>query len=429
MRLSNLLSHKIGKILVLFNMSSTALVKAATTAVSNKLIQRAATQAVKTAAPSIAKAAVAAATTKAVKSVSNRMKVNQTTRSSRAFAPVAYTTNYSNSGKVVRIAQSEIVATIDPNQAHWYTPKTPSDYSIMGLRLSPSNETTFPWLANVAGLFDKFRFRKLSFTFVTTKPTNTQGTVSMAVDFDAYDSTPSDVIEMSNLAKFTTNPVYVNKTVEIPLNHPGNRSWYYNFDGSSGDLKTYNLGTFYICLAGVKEKNSHGYLVVNYDVELCDKNPKLTKTKTTMSPDGVITQHLSDDTQPSPTPPPDEDQDPWQFWYTDSHTIVNPTSFFEFTDSGSLYFHNVQGGQNIIGTLYWFDAPGRMTCTPGDAPEASNNVAVGSYRLVGNTNLIAVSFALTVTNDGEATINIPVTGIADKTNLGTVFCKDANTST
>lgn len=407
-------------------MSTTALVKAASTAVSNKLIQRAATQAVKTAAPSIAKAAVAAATTKTIKSVTNKMKVNQANRSSRAFAPVAYTTNYSNSGRIVRIAQSEIVATVDPTQAHWYTPKTPSDYSVMGFRLSPSNETTFPWLANVAGLFDKFRFRKLSFTFVTTKPTNTQGTVSMAVDFDAYDATPGDVIQMSNLAKFTTNPVYINKTVEIPLNHPGNRSWYYNFDGSSGDLKTYNLGTFYICLAGVAEKNSHGYLVVNYDVELCDKNPKLIKTKSVMDEDGVITQQISDDS-PAPSPPAPEEDDPWQFWVCVNNQQIEPTNLLSFTKDGKITFRNLQGGQNIIGTMHWFDPAGNMTCSPGTSPTSiSQNAAVGQYQMTGNTNEVTLTFAITVNQDGDVVMQVPATGLYNVALQGTVFAKNAS---
>lgn len=394
-------------------MSSTALVKAATTAVSNKLIQRAAAQAVKTAAPSIAKAAVAAATTKTVKTVANKIKVNQTNRSSRAFAPVSYTTNYSNSGKVVRIAQSEIVMTIDPDKPHWYSPI--KDYTVMGLRLSPSNETTFPWLANVAGLFDKFRFRKLSFTFVTTKPTNTQGTVSMAVDFDAYDSTPKDVVEMSNLAKFTTNPVYVNKTVDIPLNHPGNRSWYYNFDGSTGDLKTYNLGTFYICLAGVTEKNSHGYLVVNYDVELCDKNPKLTKTKSTMGADGVITQTISDSSD-VPTEPPTGDQPPTEvptgdFYYSDGTNLSYNRSWVSHVNNSTLVtysFDGLKAGQTLVGNVNLFSPVDSLETTPGDEPNSTSNCEVIECSVQGDTANANIAFVAKVASDGKATITFDV---------------------
>lgn len=406
-------------------MSSTALIKAASTAVSNKLIQRAAAQAVKTAAPSIAKAAVAAATTKTVKTVANKIKVNQTNRSSRAFAPVSYTTNYSNSGKVVRIAQSEIVMTIDPDKPHWYSPI--KDYTVMGLRLSPSNETTFPWLANVAGLFDKFRFRKLSFTFVTTKPTNTQGTVSMAVDFDAYDSTPKDVVEMSNLAKFTTNPVYVNKTVEIPLNHPGNRSWYYNFDGSAGDLKTYNLGTFYICLAGVTEKNSHGYLVVNYDVELCDKNPKLTKTKSTMGADGVITQTISDCSD-VPTEPPTGDQSPIEsptgdFYYSDGTNLTYNRSWVSQahnSNSVTYHFDGLKTGQTLVGNVNFFSPVDSLETTPGDEPNYSNNCEVVECSIQGDTANTNIAFVAKVTGDGRATVTFDV-GWTREPNMVSVF--------
>lgn len=373
-------------------MSSTALVKAATSAVSNKIIQQAATRAVKTAAPSIAKAAATAVVSKTASRALSKMKVTNTSRNTRAFAPVSYTTNYSNSGRIVRIAQSEIVATVDPNKPHWYSPI--AEYSITGFRLSPSNETTFPWLANVAGLFDKFRFRKLSFTFVTTKPTNTQGTVSMAVDFDAYDSTPGDVIQMSNLAKFTTNPVYVNKTVEIPLNHPGNRSWYYNFDGSSGDLKTYNLGTFYICLAGVAEKNSHGYLVVNYDVELCDKNPKLTKTKSVMDDKGIITQAISTLTDPS---------DSGEYYFNDSSTISKSSDWVSV--SGNVFtFTGLKAGQTLVGNVNLFSSSGTLDTTTGSTVASIVNGTLVKSTVEGDNSNANWAFVAKADADGNVVI-------------------------
>jgi hypothetical protein len=52
----------------------------------------------------------------------------------------------------------------------------------------------------------------------------------------------------------------------------------YTFDlnatSSTVDLKTYNLGNFFLALDGVpQDGKDYGYLAVEYDVELLDKNP------------------------------------------------------------------------------------------------------------------------------------------------------------
>jgi hypothetical protein len=279
---------------------STALVKAASTAVSNRIIQQTATRAVKSAAPVIARAAAsmvssAVKSRRAAKPAAKKIVPTKSTKNTRNFAPVAYATNFTNSGRSVRISQSEIVADINPavDKHYWPREDTAKDFTIACFPISPSNTTTFPWLSSIAGLFDKFRFRKLVFTFVSTRPTNTKGNIAMAVDFDAYDNRPDSVIKMSNLAKFTTTPVYVNKSLTVPLNHPGNKSWYYCDDGSSGDKKTYNLANFYLALTGVDDIKSHGYLIVDYDIELIDKNPSLTTVSTSVSDNGTISTQVN----------------------------------------------------------------------------------------------------------------------------------------
>lgn len=279
---------------------STALVKAASTAVSNRIIQQTATRAVKSAAPVIARAAASMVSSavkarKAAKPATKKVTPTKSTKSTRNFAPVAYATNFTNSGRSVRISQSEIVADINPavDKHYWPREDTAKDFTIACFPISPSNTTTFPWLSSIAGLFDKFRFRKLVFTFVSTRPTNTKGNIAMAVDFDAYDNRPDSVIKMSNLAKFTTTPVYVNKSLSVPLNHPGNKSWYFCDDGSSGDKKTYNLANFYLALTGVDDIKSHGYLIVDYDIELIDKNPSLTTVSTSVSDNGTISTQVN----------------------------------------------------------------------------------------------------------------------------------------
>jgi len=274
--------------------ATAALAKTIASTVAKQATSKAIKTAVNTAVPIATKAAVKSMLGNRSKKT-NKVAASQTTRNTRRFAPVAYSTSFTNSGKPIRISQSEIIATISPGtkSTGWWPFKkdTVMDYTALSFPINPANVTTFPWLSQIAGLFDKYRFRKLSFTFVSTKPTNTKGNVAMAYDFDAYDAVPGDMVGLSNLAKFTTTPVYVNKTIEMPLNHPGEKNWYYCADGSNGDLKTYNVGKFYLALVGAADMDTHGYIIANYDVDLVDKNPQLRTVKTVVNPDTGATSY------------------------------------------------------------------------------------------------------------------------------------------
>lgn len=296
-----------------FTMPKSKMNNAATAAIAKQIANKVVKQATSKAINAAVNTAVPLIATKAVKTVftgnkakkANKVAPTQTTRNTRRFAPVAYSTSFTNSGKSINICQSEIIATISPatKSTGWWPFKKDvvMDYTALTLPINPSNITTFPWLSQIAGLFDKYRFRKLSFSFVSTKPTSTKGNVAMAYDFDAYDRTPSNIVDMSNLAKFTTTPVYVNKTIEMPVNHPGEKSWYYCADGSNGDLKTYNVGKFYLALIGAADMDTHGYIVANYDVDLIDKNPELKTVQTLVDPDtGEVSYELYQNTPITP---------------------------------------------------------------------------------------------------------------------------------
>lgn len=351
---------------------STALVKATSTAVSNRIIQQTASRAVKSAAPVIARAAAsmissAVKSRKAAKPAAKKIAPTKSTRNTRNFAPVAYATNFTNSGRSVRISQSEIVADINPAvDEHWWPRKDEAkDFTIACFPISPSNTTTFPWLSSIAGLFDKFRFRKLVFTFVSTRPTNTKGNIAMAVDFDAYDNRPDSVIKMSNLAKFTTTPVYVNKSLSVPLNHPGNKSWYFCDDGSSGDKKTYNLANFYLALTGVDDIKSHGYLIVDYDIELIDKNPSLTTVSTSVSDNGTISTQVNTSGSENTTTA--------NYFYHDINdvTTFNKNWFSMGTDS-TITLTNLKAGDTVLIQFQAHSVTGDMTVSVGGNGEGFN---------------------------------------------------------
>jgi hypothetical protein len=114
--------------------------------------------------------------------------------------------------------------------------------------------------------------------FVNAVSTQTEGNLMMSLDYDTLDAAPANLVQASQLAKYKVSPLYCPCEFSIPVNHPGNSPWLYTFDLSATtntvDLKTYNLGNFFLSLDGVlQDGKDYGYLAVEYDVELLDKNP------------------------------------------------------------------------------------------------------------------------------------------------------------
>lgn len=195
---------------------------------------------------------------------------SQGKRASRA--PMADVPTISGTSRPLRIQETERIGTITANS-------TAGSFKADGYVLNPANTTTFPWLSSIASLYDKYKFHKLKFSYINNAPTNVAGNVSLAVDFDTLDTTPATSVAMSNLARFKTFAPWKSETLEIPVNRRGNTLWLYTEDtqardaNAKVDLKTYNLGKFYVSTEGMAASQVAGYLVVEYDVELLDKNP------------------------------------------------------------------------------------------------------------------------------------------------------------
>jgi hypothetical protein len=194
----------------------------------------------------------------------------------KAIAPVSYATTWTSGNKSLRIHQTEVIGKVTANTT-WF-PSWNENYSVATFPINPANPRTFPWLSYIARLYDKYRFHSLKFVYVNAVSTQTEGNIMMSLDYDTLDAAPADLVQASQLAKYKLSPLYCPADFVVPVNHPGNNSWLYTFDlsasSSTVDLKTYNLGNFFLSLDGVpQDGKDYGYLAVEYDVELLDKNP------------------------------------------------------------------------------------------------------------------------------------------------------------
>lgn len=200
----------------------------------------------------------------------------------KAIAPVAYATTWGSGAKSMRIKQTEIIGKLNADSKSFWE-KLPftqiGDYSAVTIPINPANPNSFPWLSYIARLYDKYRFHSLRFRYINAVPTSQNGNIAFALDYDTLDEPPQNIIHASQLAKYQIGPTYCPQEFNIPVNHPGNNPWLYTFDVNVDtktiDMKTYNLGNVYLIIDGVPHGSSTqlGWVAVDYDVELLDKNP------------------------------------------------------------------------------------------------------------------------------------------------------------
>jgi hypothetical protein len=194
----------------------------------------------------------------------------------KSFAPVSFATSWTSGNKSLRVHQTEVIGRVSANST-WF-PSWNNNYSVATFPINPANPRSFPWLSYIARLYDKYRFYKLRFIYVNSVSTQQEGNVMMSLDYDTLDAAPANLVQASQLAKYKLTPIYYPADFSVPVTHPGNNQWLYTFDlsatSSTVDLKTYNLGNFFLALDGVpQDGKDYGYLAVEYDVELLDKNP------------------------------------------------------------------------------------------------------------------------------------------------------------
>jgi len=102
-----------------------------------------------------------------------------------------------------RIRHREFVATVDSDTSYAY------DLQVM-------DDTTFPWVANIARYFDQYRFHRLSFCLVSSLSASTSGNVAIAYDPNSSDTPPSDMASLLQMA-YQRNGAIWNTEYTLPI--------------------------------------------------------------------------------------------------------------------------------------------------------------------------------------------------------------------
>lgn len=147
-------------------------------------------------------------------------------------------------------------------------------------RINPSDPTTFPWLHQIAKLFDQWQPNGLIFEFVSTSSTfngtnQALGVVMMATDYDVSDPPFGNKIQLENSAYSCSTSPSQNLMHGIECD-PKERALkvMYTGDARTGTpLSMHDLANFQIATQGVSEDRvTLGELWVTYDITFFKKS-------------------------------------------------------------------------------------------------------------------------------------------------------------
>jgi hypothetical protein len=183
----------------------------------------------------------------------------------RNFNPVVQ-----NGVDSVRIKHREFVASVSASVADVNAFTVQNSYP-----LNPGMAVSFPWLSRMAANYETYRINNLIVTFTPRVSAQTNGQVSMLIDYDAADSVPATESYFKNSTNATTSSVWtisaLRSSVE-QLNKAYN-SRYIRGNAVTGDIKTYDFGRLHIATTGVGQNVVIGDLSIVYDITL--KTPQM----------------------------------------------------------------------------------------------------------------------------------------------------------
>lgn len=180
-------------------------------------------------------------------------KVNQV-----AMAPVAQNKSSAQTrGNSLRFKECERISTIPGSVA----------FAVSGsVACNPGLAASFPWLSGHADLYERYRIHKLVYRYKNLKGTASNGNILMSFDYDTLDNPPANAVEMTQSTVYVDGAPWRIFQLDVPTDK---RDLFTRSGAVAGaDLKTYDMGKLHIAAEGCADTSPHGYLEVEYDVEL-----------------------------------------------------------------------------------------------------------------------------------------------------------------
>lgn len=170
--------------------------------------------------------------------------------------------------------------------------------------------SSFPWLSQVASRFESYTFERLNYIYEPMVPTTTPGSIMMAIDFDAADSTPANKVTLMAYSGATRASVFSPvrlSTAQVNRKKMVHERYVRSGALNNGDIKTYDVGNLFVATVGTPAAQTLlGELYVEYTVKL--RTPQIQTAPNlslsgrraaqqgtiTYGRDGVITSHVAE---------------------------------------------------------------------------------------------------------------------------------------
>jgi len=159
------------------------------------------------------------------------------------------------------------------------------DYNVTKIPVNPGLPFSFPWLSQMASLYESYCFEKLDFEFETMSSTSTTGSVMLAVDYDASDPTPVEKSQLASYQDYKRSSPWESFKQHSSAQNLHKRSTFNVREGAlsaNQDVKLYDTGNLFVSTQGQANGNAVGELYVDYRVKLMTpqlNNPALGNSK------------------------------------------------------------------------------------------------------------------------------------------------------
>lgn len=141
--------------------------------------------------------------------------------------------------------------------------------NVLDIPCNPGLATSFPWLSGHAALYESYIVHSVTYRYKNLKGTDADGNILLSFDYDTLDEPPSTAIAQSQSTVWIDGAPWRIFEMKVPS---GRQKLFTRSSVIPGtDLKTYDFGRLHVSAEGCADESAHGYLEVEYNIELVDK--------------------------------------------------------------------------------------------------------------------------------------------------------------
>lgn len=144
-------------------------------------------------------------------------------------------------------------------------------FAVNSYPVNPGLFASFPWLYQMAILYESYQFLSLEFEFRTESATTATGSVMAAVDYDPSDPAPTTKVQMATYRGYKRCAPWDNMKQTSIREDLTKRKSYFVRNGAlpaGQDLQLYDTGNFYLATTKQADSSVVGELYVHYRVRL-----------------------------------------------------------------------------------------------------------------------------------------------------------------